>query len=78
MGVLGTMSNVPGQPFEQHGPRLANSTFQDLKKQILQRSKSIILKQASQEHASDFESLGPHFFCRMSKEQGDVRSDGSL
>ena len=34
---LEAMSNVPDQPFEQHGPRLANSTIQEQIKHLLGR-----------------------------------------
>ena len=73
-GVLGAMSNVPGQPFEQHGPRLAKST-KDQKKHLPSLSMSTIPEQPSEEHASEFESLGPYFFSQISKKQGDARID---
>ena len=72
---LEAMYNVPDQSLEQHGPRLANSTIQGQNKHLLRRLLAIMPEQPSEEYISEFESLGPYFFSRISKEQGDARSD---
>lgn len=50
------MSTISEQPFEGHGPRLSSFT---------------ISEQASEEDGLRFESLGPHFFSRISKGERD-------
>ena len=73
-GDQGAMSDVPDQPFEQHNPRLAETTIQYQQNRLLRHFMSIILKQPSEEYTSEYESIGPQFFSQISKEEGDVRS----
>ena len=75
-GVQGAMTAISDQPPKQHAPRLADSTMQHQKKHLLRHLIFIILEQPSEEYTSEFESLGPHFFFQIFKDQGDTRTEG--